>query len=175
ARINCVHRNQGRNGLWFVGTYTSPGVPLLEGCVRTSVDVVRAMGARVPFAAPRVVRKGREGVYEVGLAAGMARGEVVEAYFEHDAAGTFQFTCPLLCRPEKHADIGLAQWIWAWAAWLSFAVLLPVVAVALALVDSAANAVLGRELGCRVQLATMDAFVYLACMAQIAFKRASIF
>ncbi|KAJ2383829.1 hypothetical protein H4S02_005116 [Coemansia sp. RSA 2611] len=177
ARINNMHRHQGRNGVWFVGTYTSPGVPLLEGCVRTAVDVVRAMGCSVPFAAPRVVRTSRNGgTYEVGLGSGMARGEVLEGYFEHDAAGTFHFRCPLLYAPSKRGvgidSASLGQWLWAWSAWLGFAILLPLLAIALAAVDAVANATLGRDLGCRVQLAAMDIGVYIVCMGQVVYRRA---
>lgn len=31
---------QGRNGLWFVGSYCWPGIPLLEGCVASASTVV---------------------------------------------------------------------------------------------------------------------------------------
>ncbi|KAI9504106.1 hypothetical protein BX070DRAFT_129057 [Coemansia spiralis] len=100
TQINTMHRYQGEHGIWLVGTYTSPGVPLLEGCVRTSLDVVRAMGGQLPFTPPRLTRKGKQDInggsaeYEVGLAPGMVRDEVVEAYFECDTAGTFAFKAP---------------------------------------------------------------------------------
>ncbi|KAJ2143980.1 hypothetical protein IW142_003413 [Coemansia sp. RSA 564] len=152
SRINNIHKHQGTRHTWFVGSYTSPGVPLLEGCVRTAVDVVRAMNGRVPFDAPRMERSG----YEVGLGERMVRGEVVEAFFECDAARTFHFEWP------KHGKL------WAWMA---FNVFLPVVALVVDAVDMVLSAVLGRDIACRVQFAVMDVFVFVVCMAQMAYSR----
>ncbi|KAJ2849941.1 hypothetical protein J3B02_003731, partial [Coemansia erecta] len=83
ARINAIHRFQGKGGIWLVGTYTAPGVPLLEGCVRTALDVAQAMGVQLPFEPPHLFRRSSKtgSLYEVGLAPGMVRGEVVEAHF----------------------------------------------------------------------------------------------
>lgn len=45
---------QGRKGIWFIGSYAWPGIPLLEGCVGSSVRVVegisRAEGIDVDLA-----------------------------------------------------------------------------------------------------------------------------
>ncbi|KAJ1729273.1 hypothetical protein LPJ61_003606 [Coemansia biformis] len=170
AHINTVHRHQGRNGVWLVGTYTSPGVPLLEGCVRTAVDVARAIVGAVPFEAPRLVRTSKAGeVYEVGLGPGMVRGEVVEAYFECDAAGTFAFARPTE-PPAPAPRAGLAAWLRAWLAWLAFTVLLPVLAVLVSAADAGTCAVLGRDLGRRVQLAMLDVLVCVAWLAQLAYQ-----
>ncbi|KAJ2762409.1 hypothetical protein IWQ56_005051, partial [Coemansia nantahalensis] len=169
AHINTVHRHQGRHGIWLVGSYTSPGVPLLEGCVRTAVDVVRAIAGHVPFDAPQMVRTSKAGrVYEVGLGPGMARGEVVEAYFECDTAGTFAFARPAAlpaCRAE------LPGWLQACAAWLAFAVLLPLVAVLASAVDRASCAALGPDLGTRVQLAVLDVVVWAVWLVQLLCQR----
>ncbi|KAJ1942275.1 hypothetical protein EC988_006534, partial [Linderina pennispora] len=91
AQINAIHCAQGQGNVWLVGTYAAPGVPLLEGCVRSAVDVVRAIGS-LPFAAPRLMRKDGSTLYEVGLAKGCVRGELVEAYFEQPLSGSFEFT-----------------------------------------------------------------------------------
>ncbi|KAJ2500879.1 hypothetical protein GGH96_002400 [Coemansia sp. RSA 1972] len=152
SRINSIHKHQGTHKVWFVGSYTSPGVPLLEGCVRTAVDVVRAMSGRVVFGAPRMERSG----YEVGLGERMARGEVVEAFFECDAARTFHSEWP------KHGRL----WVW-----MAFGVLLPIVALVVDMADMALGAVLGRDIACRVQFAVMDVFVFVVCMAQMAYSR----
>jgi hypothetical protein len=31
---------QGRDGIWFVGSWAADGVPLLEGCVESAEDVI---------------------------------------------------------------------------------------------------------------------------------------
>ncbi|KAJ1738675.1 hypothetical protein LPJ78_001115 [Coemansia sp. RSA 989] len=177
ARINSIHRHQGTCGVWLVGTYTSPGVPLLEGCVRTAIDVARAMGVSPPFAAPHTIRTSHPGtIYEVGLADGMARGEIVEAFFENDAAGTFDFPCPKL--PTKRSvgaeGASLAQWIKAFMAWFSFTLLLPLFAIALSAVDWLACMALGHDLGCRVQFVVLDVVVFAVCMVQTAYKRLAL-
>ncbi|PIA19389.1 FAD/NAD(P)-binding domain-containing protein [Coemansia reversa NRRL 1564] len=179
AQINTIHKHQGQCGIWLVGTYTSPGVPLLEGCVRTAVDVVRAISGSVPFAAPRMMRTSHSGkTYEVGLAPGMARGEIVEAYFECDAAGTFAFPCPLLASQAIKSGAamhksGLAVRLRAWMAWLGFAVVLPLLTVFLSVAGTATRSLLGTDLGSRVQLAALDILVYLACMSQLTYKWAT--
>ncbi|KAJ2808665.1 hypothetical protein H4R20_000727 [Coemansia guatemalensis] len=179
AQINTIHRHQGQCGIWLVGTYTSPGVPLLEGCVRTAVDVVRAISGNVPFAAPHMMRTGPSGVaYEVGLGPDMVRGEIVEAYFECDAAGTFAFPCPLLasqaikCGAAAHKS-GLAARLRAWTAWLGFMVVLPLLSVLFSAAGAATRGLLGTDLGSRVQLAALDILVYLACMGQLTYKWAT--
>ncbi|KAJ2660178.1 hypothetical protein IW148_003897 [Coemansia sp. RSA 1199] len=153
SRINTIHKHQGLHNVWFVGSYTSPGVPLLEGCVRTAVDVVRAMHGRVPFDAPRMERSG----YEVGLGERMVRGEVVEAFFECDGARTFECS-----QWPKHGR--------QWLAWLAFGVL-PVVALVVDAVDAVLSVVLGRDIACRVQFVIMDVLVYVVCLAQMAYSR----
>ncbi|KAJ2422265.1 hypothetical protein GGF47_003672 [Coemansia sp. RSA 2524] len=110
------------------------------------------MNGRVPFDAPRMERSG----YEVGLGERMVRGEVVEAFFECDAARTFHFEWP------KHGKL------WAWMA---FNVFLPVVALVVDAVVMVLSAVLGRDIACRVQFAVMDVFVFVVCMAQMAYSR----
>ncbi|KAJ2850376.1 hypothetical protein IWW36_001928 [Coemansia brasiliensis] len=177
ARINSIHRHQGTCGIWLVGTYTSPGVPLLEGCVRTAIDVARAMGVCPPFSAPHTVRKSHSSAaYEVGLAAGMTRGEIVEAFFENDAAGTFDFPCPKL--PTKHGigaeRTSFIQWVKAFMAWFSFSVLLPLFAVTLSIVDWLVCTMLGHDLGYRVQFVVLDVVVFVICMVQIAYKRLAL-
>ncbi|KAJ2083216.1 hypothetical protein H4R24_000953 [Coemansia sp. RSA 988] len=176
AQINTIHRHQGQCGIWLVGTYTSPGVPLLEGCVRTAVDVVRAISGSVPFAAPHMMRTGHlDTAYEVGLAPGMVRGEIVEAYFECDAAGTFDFPCPLFasqtieCGAVAH-KYGLAARLRAWTAWLGFVVVLPLLTVLLSAASAATCGLLGTDLGYRVQFAALDILVYLVCMGQHTYK-----
>ncbi|KAJ2451497.1 hypothetical protein EV183_003575 [Coemansia sp. RSA 2336] len=174
ARINSIHRHQGTCGVWLVGTYTSPGVPLLEGCVRTAIDVARAMGVSSPFAAPHTVRTAHPGtIYEVGLADGMVRGEIVEAFFENDAAGTFDFPCPRLLTKRSVSAEGasLAQWTKSFMAWFSFTLLLPLLAIALSVVDWLACMTLGRDLGCRVQFVVLDVVVFAVCMVQTTYKR----
>ncbi|KAJ2786089.1 hypothetical protein H4R18_000121 [Coemansia javaensis] len=168
AHINTVHRHQGRCGVWLVGTYTAPGVPLLEGCVRTAVDVVRAIVGDVPFDAPRMLRAGKGGgaPYEVGLAPGMARGEIVEAYFECDAAGTFAFARP----PLAVCGAGLGAWLQAWALWLGFTVLLPLAALLSSAGDAVARAALGPDFGLRLQLVALDILIYAAWAAQAAYR-----
>ena len=34
---------QGKEGRWFVGSYAWPGIPLLEGCVASSVRVCKGI------------------------------------------------------------------------------------------------------------------------------------
>lgn len=81
-QLNQIHGCQGQQRIWLVGSYTAPGVPLLEGCVRTSLEVVEAMGGKVPFGVPLATRTREGKAYRVGLMPGMRRGEVVEAYYE---------------------------------------------------------------------------------------------
>ncbi|KAJ2757769.1 hypothetical protein H4S06_003020 [Coemansia sp. BCRC 34490] len=163
-QINTLSAHQGQRGVWFVGSYAAPGVPLLEGCVRSAVDVVRALGVRVPFHAPQLVRRRSNGSeYAVGLAPGMMRDEVVEAYFESDPAGTFAFDSSRT----SCSGAGVSQW----AAWLAFFVLLPVLSLALAVVDAVLSAVLGADLGSRVQMAALDALVFGVCVLQLGYRR----
>ncbi|KAJ2558821.1 hypothetical protein EV175_000619 [Coemansia sp. RSA 1933] len=193
-QINTVHTHQGKRGIWIVGTYTSPGVPLLEGCVRTSVDVVRAMGGQIPFDAPQLRRK-RAGVeYEVGLEPGMVRDEVVEAYFECDIAGTFGcISRPWLQQQQQHShsdrSVPAAKakcpastsssaksqhhhaGVWQWVGWLGFAVLLPVLSMVLAAFDALLSATLGPDLGNGVQMAGLDVLVYVACALQLGYTQ----
>ncbi|KAJ1665342.1 hypothetical protein IW140_001489 [Coemansia sp. RSA 1813] len=192
-QINTVHTHQGKCGIWFVGTYTSPGVPLLEGCVRTSVDVVRAMGGHIPFDAPQLARK-RGGVsYEIGLAPGMVRDEVVEAYFENDIAATFKFSRPWQCRqpdrkgedgnvaagiqdsssPSSSSSAGMSkrQSIWQWAGWLGFAVVLPMLSITFAVLNVVLSAALGPSLASRVQMAALDFLVYVGCVLQLGYMQ----
>ncbi|KAJ2845185.1 hypothetical protein GGI22_006639, partial [Coemansia erecta] len=189
-QINTVHTHQGKHGVWFVGTYTSPGVPLLEGCVRTSVDVVRAMGGHIPFEAPQLMRKRGGMAYEVGLEPGMVRDEIVEAYFECDTAGTFKFIsrpwqraqmdregkggrdvaaakCPSSGNNAGRAGLSKGQGVWQWVGWLGFAVLLPALSLFLAILDVGLSAALGPHLGNSLQMAALDALVYAACVLQL--------
>jgi hypothetical protein len=50
---------QGSKGIWFIGSYSWPGIPLLEGCVGSSVRVVegisRVEGVEVDLAPIYVV------------------------------------------------------------------------------------------------------------------------
>ncbi|KAI8326240.1 FAD/NAD(P)-binding domain-containing protein [Martensiomyces pterosporus] len=183
AQINTVHKYQGESNVWFVGTYTSPGVPLLEGCVRTAVDVVHAMGGKLPFDPPKMTRRtanggGEEGFeYEVGLGPGMARGEVVEAYFECDAAGTFVLARPPLTPPSGSGSSSVAAWsgwLQAWGAWLGFAVFLPLLILVLSLSDRILLAALGNDLGNSVQMAALDAVLYAMCGVRFLYKQLAL-
>ncbi|KAJ2363949.1 hypothetical protein IW150_006611, partial [Coemansia sp. RSA 2607] len=78
ALLDCLHAAQGAQGIWVVGTYAAPGLPLLEGCVRSAMEVVRALSDQpLPFTVPPLVRAstaaGAPRSEAVGLASGMAR------------------------------------------------------------------------------------------------------
>jgi len=38
---------QGREGIWFVGSWLGEGIPLLEGCVESAEGVVERMMSHV--------------------------------------------------------------------------------------------------------------------------------
>lgn len=48
--IDELDRLQGTAGLYFVGSYTYPGLPLLEGCVANSERLARSLGMPIPWA-----------------------------------------------------------------------------------------------------------------------------
>ncbi|KAJ2006714.1 hypothetical protein H4R26_001211 [Coemansia thaxteri] len=100
--LSQIHRMQGQAGLWVVGSYAAPGVPLLEGCVRSAADVAAALNAPAAFSLPTLTRSHSTPAkpsYSVGLAPGMVRGELVDAFFERDGTGTFDFARPALLPP----------------------------------------------------------------------------
>ncbi|KAJ2879187.1 hypothetical protein IWW38_006165, partial [Coemansia aciculifera] len=77
--VDDIHRLQGARGgrVWVVGAYAAPGVPLLEGCVRSAADVAGGLGVALPFDMPLLRRRrhGGDGAwYTVGLGPGMVRG-----------------------------------------------------------------------------------------------------
>ncbi|KAJ1961485.1 hypothetical protein GGI12_003225 [Dipsacomyces acuminosporus] len=172
AHINAVHRHQGESNVWFVGTYTSPGVPLLEGCVRTALDVVRAIGGELPFDPPKMLRRSgnpsrASRSYEVGLCSDMVRGEVVEAYFECDAAGTFDIKRPSSSPAASKSDASrtlstttYARLVRTWFAWQGFAVFLPFMISTLSFSDRVLSSSLGPDLSNKVQMAALDTVLY---------------
>ncbi|KAJ2045389.1 hypothetical protein GGI08_006829, partial [Coemansia sp. S2] len=124
--VNDIHRMQGQGRVWVVGAYAAPGVPLLEGCVRSAADVAVGLGSVLPFDMPKLKRKRQNGsTYEIGLAPGMVRGEAVHAFYELDAASTFDFKRPQLVSLQGRQ---LDHWIRAWMAWLAFTFMLPALA-----------------------------------------------
>ena len=42
--IDDLNALQGTGSCWFVGSYAWPGIPLLEGCVATALEVAHAIG-----------------------------------------------------------------------------------------------------------------------------------
>ncbi|KAJ2836293.1 hypothetical protein FBU31_001405 [Coemansia sp. 'formosensis'] len=166
--VDDIHQAQGPQ-VWAVGAYAAPGVPLLEGCVRSAADVAVGLGARLPVAVPLLRRMGADGSsYDVGLAPGMARGEAVGAYYERDAAGTFDFQRPgvgVLSR-----DPG--RWARMWLAWLVFASI-PAFAATLAAADTVLAAALGPRAARRVQMGVLDALLYMVCTLCLAIRRVS--
>jgi len=40
---------QGKFGIWFVGSWLTQGIPLLEACVEGAVDVVKQLGVELPW------------------------------------------------------------------------------------------------------------------------------
>ncbi|KAJ2227418.1 hypothetical protein IWW45_007046 [Coemansia sp. RSA 485] len=179
-RINNIHRFQGHSGIWVVGTYTAPGVPLLEGCVRTALEVALAMGAQLPFDPPKLYRMAKQNNtrYEVGLAPGMVRGEVVEAYFECDAAGTFAYTCPeltvlldALAARSWRKDV--VEWFYRFGLWAIWTIMLPAMMLWLAVIDMLLCTVLGKDQGARVQTAAIDVVVYTVCVGLAVFRKAT--
>ncbi|KAJ9088681.1 hypothetical protein DSO57_1020734 [Entomophthora muscae] len=46
---------QGTYGLYFVGSYTYPGLPLLEGCVANSERLARSLGIPIPWEKPNAL------------------------------------------------------------------------------------------------------------------------
>ncbi|KAJ2159804.1 hypothetical protein GGF46_002744 [Coemansia sp. RSA 552] len=167
VRIDDVHRFQGVRNIWFVGAYVAPGVPLLEGCVRSAVDVARALVATgcLPFDAPRLLRSapGRPR-YEVGLAPAMKRGEAVAAYFECEAAR------PFACHTLLPTATGLLRRLRTYAMWAAFTVLLPVLFAVLDAVDAVSRALLGPDLAHRLQTAALDGVVFAVCLTLAAYK-----
>ncbi|KAJ1812220.1 hypothetical protein LPJ75_003751 [Coemansia sp. RSA 2598] len=180
ARINAIHRYQGKGGIWLVGTYTAPGVPLLEGCVRTALEVVQAMGVDLPFEPPHLFRRSPKtgAPYEVGLAPGMTRGEVVEAHFECDTAGTFDFTCPPLTALLKALGArgwrsGVSEWLYAFLMWTAWKFALPALVLLLAAADALLCSALGPDRGARVQAVALETMVYIMCVALGLFRKAA--
>lgn len=47
--LNVIYDFQGHNNMFFVGSACYPGVPLLEGCVATSIDVAKRLGVDRPW------------------------------------------------------------------------------------------------------------------------------
>ncbi|KAI0221363.1 hypothetical protein L0F63_002450 [Massospora cicadina] len=47
--IDELDRLQGTAGLYFVGSYTYPGLPLLEGCVANSERLAKSLGISIPW------------------------------------------------------------------------------------------------------------------------------
>jgi predicted NAD/FAD-binding protein len=47
--IDKLDKLQGTDNIWVVGSYTFPGVPLLEGCIANSIRIAKAMGASAPW------------------------------------------------------------------------------------------------------------------------------
>ncbi len=41
--------NQGKNNIWFCGSYAHPGVPLLETAVTSAVEVANSLGCDCPW------------------------------------------------------------------------------------------------------------------------------
>ncbi|KAJ2642615.1 hypothetical protein GGF44_001573 [Coemansia sp. RSA 1694] len=175
--VDDIHRAQGLHRVWVVGAYAAPGVPLLEGCVRSAADVASALGAAPSFALPPLKRrhcgnqseKEEEGWYEVGLAPGMARGESVHAFYEHDAAGTFVFKRPGPWPLSTHSTYG--SWLRAWLAWFAFVVMLPVLAALLAASNTLLTAVVGTHTTHRIEAAVLDAMLYLVCSLCLAIRK----
>ncbi|KAJ1942699.1 hypothetical protein FBU59_003125 [Linderina macrospora] len=151
AHINDIHRAQGHDNIWMVGTYAAPGVPLLEGCVRSAVDVVRAIG-KLPFEAPRQLRKDNNVLYEVGLAKGCVRGELVEAYFEQPLAGSFKLTG---------------------VAWMLFHVILPIMLAVSSAIDITTRILLGDHLGRKLQSLLVTVLVGFLVLLELAYKHTS--
>ncbi|KAK9728713.1 hypothetical protein K7432_000859 [Basidiobolus ranarum] len=79
--IDQLHQIQGRNNIWFVGAYVYPGIPLLEGCVQSSMEVCEALGV----AAPWVIRSHKfsdsNNKRVHGLRDGLTRQGYVDHYF----------------------------------------------------------------------------------------------
>ncbi|KAJ2457663.1 hypothetical protein GGF42_002541 [Coemansia sp. RSA 2424] len=174
--VDDIHRAQGLHRVWVVGAYAAPGVPLLEGCVRSAADVASALDAAPSFALPPLKRrhcgnqsKKEEGWYEVGLAPGMARGESVHAFYEHDAAGTFVFKRPGPWPLAAHSTYG--SWLRAWLAWFAFVVMLPVLAALLAASNTLLTAVVGAHTTHRIEAAVLDAMLYLVCSLCLAIRK----
>jgi uncharacterized protein len=47
--LDLLEKFQGLNGFYFVGSWAWPGMPLLEGCVASSVRVAERLGVRRPW------------------------------------------------------------------------------------------------------------------------------
>jgi predicted NAD/FAD-binding protein len=52
--VRCIRENQGSQGLWFVGSYITDGIPLLEGCLESALDVYEGVCGRVGVERGRV-------------------------------------------------------------------------------------------------------------------------
>ncbi|KAJ2415562.1 hypothetical protein GGI10_001612 [Coemansia sp. RSA 2530] len=171
--VNDIHRMQGQGRVWVVGAYAAPGVPLLEGCVRSAADVAVGLGSALPFAMPKLERRRRNASrYEVGLAPGMVRGEAVHAFYELDAAGTFDFKRPSTA---SIRGLGVGKWICAWTAWLIFIVMLPALAAILAATSSLLTMLLGARAAHRLQMAILDIFLYALCTLSLAIRKVYIY
>ncbi|KAJ3172168.1 hypothetical protein HDU88_006983 [Geranomyces variabilis] len=65
--VEALHTVQGLNHLWFVGSWAWEGIPLLEGCVASSVNVVKSLVRGRPVTVPwldspaAVAMKAKEG------------------------------------------------------------------------------------------------------------------
>ncbi|KAJ1887106.1 hypothetical protein LPJ66_009289 [Kickxella alabastrina] len=176
--INDLHCAQGECGVWFVGAYTAPGVPLLEGCVRMAVEVVQGMGVdllgiELP---PPPIRRGALGraEYAVGLAPGLVRGEAVEAFFECDSARTFAFQCPpvhrLVDALGKSSLVDVRRWAARLVMWAAWQHLLPLVLGLLATIYAALGAVLGTPIAAHVRSLVLGALAFILCVVLRAYR-----
>ncbi|KAJ2784811.1 hypothetical protein GGI15_002138 [Coemansia interrupta] len=171
ALLDTLHAAQGRRGVWVAGTYAAPGLPLLEGCVRSALDVVRALRpGPLPFAVPPLLsHAGAPGAAEVGLAAGMRRGGVVAAHYAccgaAVAAGRAPEPARLAAAVRKRRPRAVLAWAAAAARWALWTLGLPALALLLAVADLVLCSVLGTHVAARLQDAALDALVGLAAAA----------
>ncbi|ORZ37845.1 hypothetical protein BCR44DRAFT_1430036 [Catenaria anguillulae PL171] len=70
--LDAVYKLQGMGNLFIIGAPMFPGVPLLEGCVASAVDVAGRLGVQRPW-------KVSDGEY-IGYQEGRQGGSIVEAF-----------------------------------------------------------------------------------------------
>ncbi|ORX89733.1 FAD/NAD(P)-binding domain-containing protein [Basidiobolus meristosporus CBS 931.73] len=96
--IDQLHQIQGRDNIWFVGAYVYPGIPLLEGCVQSSMEVCEALGVTAPWGI-RSHKFCDSGKRTHGLRDGFSRAGYVDHYFNRpkERCSTWSISSLVMC------------------------------------------------------------------------------